>query len=132
MLAIAARKLEHSVIKAVEASESDKLEFVIHRAEFSLEGSDGRLIQIGAPVEGGRTVVCEQLTGELAVNSARKLTRLFEIGLGRLPPKNVSMAGEGQPSFDAVRKSCARLQAVKTFRCVPQLETHGRAHRYRM
>src|SRR5882672_7595116 len=48
---VAARQLEHTMVERVEARQSHELEFVTHRADLALEFGNGRLVDVGFPVE---------------------------------------------------------------------------------
>src|SRR6201993_215716 len=54
---IAVGQVEHRVVERVEAGQRDELELESHCAELFLEPSDGRVVEVLAPVERRRAVV---------------------------------------------------------------------------
>ena len=89
--AIAAREIEHRVADRVEAGERHELELVAHRGQLALERRDRRVVEVLAPVEGGRAVVGEELARELRVHGLRELRGLVEIRSRRLAPEHVGV-----------------------------------------
>jgi hypothetical protein len=67
------------MVETVETGQSHELEFISHCAQFALEGGDGRLVQVAAPVERGRTIVCQELAGILTMHRFRKLARVLQV-----------------------------------------------------
>ena len=55
----ATREREHAVIETVETRERDKLKFVAHCSQLVLELPNRRFVEVGAPVERGRTIVSQ-------------------------------------------------------------------------
>ena len=88
-VAVAARQLEHPVVEAVEAGQGHELELVAHGAELALELGDGRVVELGLPVEGRRAIVGEQLAGMLFLDRLGEASGLVEIGMGGLQPEEV-------------------------------------------
>ena len=115
MIAVAARKLEHAVVQAVEARERDELELVAHGAELALEAGNGPLVDVAPPVERGRAVVGEHLARELAVDGLCEGPRLGEIGGRGLHPQEVGVGREGEAARDAARHALTGAQAVEAF-----------------
>src|SRR5262249_20525387 len=111
---IVARKLIYAVIEAVEARERHELVLVAHGAELALEARDGRLVDVGAPVERGRAVVGEKLVRELAADRLGECARLLEIGMRGLPPQHVGVARESEPALDAMGKPGAGLEPIES------------------
>src|SRR6516164_5124375 len=103
-----ARKFEHAVVQRMETRKRDELEFVAHRAEFTLEARNLFAAEMLPPVEGGRAVVGEQLPGILRVDGLGKLACLLEIRLG-----------------------CLRERRRSPPRCAHRSKTRDRADRYR-
>src|SRR5437762_13266330 len=68
-IAIASRELKHAVIERVETGQGNELEFVTHRAQFTLKLCDISTIEFFPPIELRRTIIGQQLSGNLAVNS---------------------------------------------------------------
>src|SRR5215207_3580532 len=101
-LAVASRQLEHSVVELVEAGQGDELELVAHGAELALEALDRRLVELLLPVEGWRAVIGKHLARESLVHRFGEDAGLLEIGIRRLPPEEIRVAGVGETAGDAV------------------------------
>ena len=84
----------------MEAGEGDELELVAHGGEVFLEGVDLGLGEFGAPVEGGGTVVGEELAGELGVDGGGELFGFGYVGFGGLAPDDVGVGGVGEAAGD--------------------------------
>ena len=97
---VAARELEHRVADRVEAGEGHELELVTHPGQLALERRDRLVVEMLAPVEGGRAVVCEELAGELLVDGLRELRGLVEVRRGRLAPEHVGVRGVRERAGD--------------------------------
>src|SRR5579883_517987 len=80
----------------MEASQRDELELVAHLAKLLLEASDGRFVQLLAPVEGRRAVICQQFAGELRMDRLSEATRLLDIRLRGFAPDEVGIRRVGQ------------------------------------
>src|SRR5207237_8585373 len=97
-----AGQFEHAMVEAVEAGESDELEFVAHRPELTLEAGDGVGIELCRPVEAWRAIVGEQLAGIFLLDLLGEPLRLAEVRVAGLPPEQIGMRGEGEAAPDAM------------------------------
>src|SRR6188508_3849893 len=88
---VAACELEHRVADGVEAGQRHELEAVAHRRQLPLERRDRLVVEVLAPVERRRAVVCEQLAGELPVHRVGELRGLVQVGGRRLAPEDVGV-----------------------------------------
>src|SRR5438034_3815575 len=75
----------------MEARQRDELELVSHGRQFGLEARDGRVIQLLLPVKRRRAVVGQQFAGMFCQHRFCELSRLFQVWLGSLPPKEISI-----------------------------------------
>src|SRR5580693_8568589 len=112
---VAARQFEHAVVERVEARQGHKLEFVAHRADFALEFGDGRLVDIGFPVERRRAVIRQHLAGIDLVHGLGEFLCLFEVRGRGFPPQQVGVFCECNAALDAMGETAAGLEPVKAF-----------------
>src|SRR5690606_11489619 len=77
--------------QGVEAGQRDELETIAHGAEFTLELGDGVVVQVLLPVERRRTVVCQHLARELAMNRLGEAASVFQIGSGGFAPHQIGI-----------------------------------------
>src|SRR5689334_1599277 len=89
-------QLKHCQVERVESGERDKLEFVTHLAEFTLEFCDLTVGELGLPIEGWRAVVCQLFVRELCVDCIRKPAGFLQIRLRRFAPDQVCIASVGE------------------------------------
>src|SRR5437879_9142324 len=75
----------------MEARQRDELELVSHGRQFGLEARDGRVIQLLLPVKRRRAVVGQQFAGMFCQHRFCELSCLFQVWLGGLPPKEISI-----------------------------------------
>jgi hypothetical protein len=90
---------------------------------YLLEGCDGGLIQVAAPVEGGRAVVRQHLAGELGMDGLGKLLGLRQVRRGGLHPQQICEWGVCQPAgYGCLRQAAAYAQqSVKSSKQVVSL-----------
>ncbi len=121
-VAIAVRELEHRIVERVEAGESDELELVAHGPDLALEPGDGRLVELGLPVEGGRAVIGHHLAGEALLDRLGESLRVVEIGVRGLPPDEIGLVGIGEAARDAVIDAGSVLQTIEALRRAALIE----------
>src|ERR1700683_187328 len=110
VLFVIARQLEHREIERVESCQSDELEFVAHGAELALEFRDGVVVEIFAPVEGRRAIVCQHFVGILGVNRFGKLARFTEMRFGGFAPDQIGIGRVGQAASNRGGQAAANLK----------------------
>ena len=106
-------QFEHAGVEGVETSQGDKLEFIAHFSQLLLEVQNGLVIQVAAPVEGGRAVIGKPFAGEFFVHSLGKLTRLAEVGFGGFAPDDIGVRGKGTSALDGI--FCPAAKVVVAF-----------------
>src|SRR5438105_3175335 len=85
-IAIAVREVKHAVIERVETGQGNELEFIAHRPQFTLKLCNASAIEFFPPIEGRRTIISQQLSGKLGVNSLGELFCFIQIWLRSLAP----------------------------------------------
>ena len=100
LVAVGLCQLEHSVVQRVEARQRDELELVPQSPQLTLELGDRRVVQMLLPVERRRTVVREQLAGELGVDPVGEPLRLVKIRSRGLAPDGVGVRGVRETAGD--------------------------------
>ena len=99
-LAVIEGQVEHTQIEGMEAGQGHELKLVAHGAQLALKGGDGGVVQVGLPVERGRTVVGQQLAGKFGVDAFGEAPGLVQVGFGGFAPDHVGEGGIGQPAGD--------------------------------
>src|SRR5437879_11484077 len=75
----------------MKARQRDELELVSHGCQFRLEAGDAGVIQFLLPVKRWRAVVGQQFAGMFCQHCFCELSRLFQVWLGSLPPKEIGI-----------------------------------------
>ncbi len=100
-----------AVVEVVEAGERDELELVAHRAQLVLELRDRSVVQVLAPVEGGRAVVGQHLVRELAANRLGEPSGDLEVRGAGLHPDQIRVRRVLERTVDALIDAVVLLDA---------------------
>src|SRR5690242_16542397 len=94
----------------MEACQGNKLEDVPHLADRLLKSGDSLSIELFAPIERGRAVVCQHFSRELLMDRFSEPSGLFDAWFGSLAPDQIAVGSVGKPARDCRIKAPTRAE----------------------